>query len=36
MRFHERSFKLRTIRKNEDSSRAKSNQIKEDEEKKKK
>ena len=35
MRFHERSFKLRGISKNEDSSKAKFNQIEEDEEKKK-
>ena len=35
MRFHERSFKLRRISKNEDSLRAKSNQIEEDEEKEK-
>ena len=35
MRFHERSFKLRRMSKNEDSSRAKSNQIEEDEEKEK-
>ena len=34
MRFHERSFKLRRMSKNEDSSRAKFNQIEEDEEKK--
>ena len=33
-RFHERSFKLRGRRKNEDSSKAKFNQIEEDEEKK--
>ena len=36
MRFHERSFKLRRISKNEDSSKAKFNQIEEDEEKKRK
>ena len=35
MRLHERSFKLRGMSKNEDSSRVKSNQIEEDEEKKK-
>ena len=35
MRFHERSFKLRRMNKNEDSTRAKFNQIEEDEEKKK-
>ena len=35
MRFHERSFKLRRMSKNEDSSKAKFNQIEEDEEKKK-
>ena len=35
MRFHERSFKLRRMSKNEDLSRAKSNQIEEDEEKEK-
>ena len=35
MRFHERSFKLRGMSKNEDSSKAKFNQIEEDEEKKK-
>ena len=35
MRFHERSFKLRRMNKNEDSSKAKFNQIEEDEEKKK-
>ena len=35
MRFHERSFKLRTMSKNEGSLRAKSNQIEEDKEKKK-
>ena len=35
MRFRERSFKLRRMSKNEDSSRAKFNQIEEDEEKKK-
>nr|POF05738.1 hypothetical protein CFP56_32991 [Quercus suber] len=34
MRFHERSFKLRRMGKNEDSSKAKFNQIEEDEEKK--
>ena len=34
MRFHERSFKLRRMSKNEDSSRVKFNQIEEDEEKK--
>ena len=33
MRFHERAFKLRKMSKNEDSTRAKSNQIEEDEEK---
>ena len=36
MRFHERSFKLRGRSKNEDSSKAKFNQIEEDEEKKSK
>ena len=35
MRFQERSFKLRRMSKNEESSRAKSNQIEEDEEKEK-
>ena len=35
MRFHERSFKLRRMSKNEDSSKEKSNQIEEDKEKKK-
>ena len=35
MRFHERSFKLRRMSKNEDLSKAKFNQIEEDEEKKK-
>ena len=35
MRFHERAFKLRKMSKNEDSTRAKSNQIEEDEEKEK-
>ena len=35
MKFHERSFKLRRMSKNEASSREKSNQIEEDEEKKK-
>ena len=35
MRFHERSFKLRMMSKNEDSLREKSNQIEEDKEKKK-
>ena len=35
MRFHERAFKLRRMSKNEDSSKAKFNQIEEDEEKKK-
>ena len=34
MRFHERSFKLRRMNKNEDSSKEKFNQIEEDEEKK--
>ena len=35
MRFHERSFKLRRMSKNEDSSKEKFNQIEEDKEKKK-
>ena len=35
MRFHERSFKLRGMSKNEDSSRRKSNQTEEDKEKEK-